>query len=314
MRFTKIIVAVIVVVAVVGFVAWDTNLIPKDSFRTSNNENTPITTDDTKSPSSNQSIESRQMSFEQAKKVSITAPSGNDILEPGKPAVVVFSPVQGAVSYEITITIPAYTDRSRNLVSADKVDTLFKEVTSETTHTIIVPKTIAYQTSENGYNGEKIIVRALDRDGKQLMINGIQQGKAYEIPAVDEKQIKILSLPTQQNLLDADTYVLGKEGGTITLKFGALQLPSVKRKVVFVCPSEVNSIISIDGISCGGPQATPLEFGAEAFTKKMIVKGNPFPGRDTAIALMVSYYDSKGNRISSRGIDDQSWLSVKISK
>lgn len=259
-------------------------------------------------------VQYQQMGIEQGKKLIIATPSGNNILEPGKPLTVVFSPVRGAISYEITITKPAYVDRSRRLIRGDKVDTLFREVTSETTHTIIVPKSNDYETTENGYNGENIVVKALDQSGNQLKVHISQQGKQYEIPAMDQKQIKILSLPTQPNLLDADTYVLGKEGGTVTLKFGALQSPYVKRKITFLCPLEVSQMASIDGVACSGPRPTPLEFGSEAFTKKMIVKANPFPGRDTAVALRVQYYGVNGNEANSQGLDDASWLSIKIKK
>lgn len=256
----------------------------------------------------------QQMGIELGKKLSIVTPSGNNILEPGKPVTVVFSPVSGASSYEITITKPAYVDRSRRLISGDKIDTLFREITSETTHVIIVPKSNDYETTENGYNGENLVVKALDRSGNQLKVSVSQQGKQYEIPAMDQKQIKILTLPTQPNLLDADTYVLEKTGGTVTLKFGALQAPYVKRKLIFLCPLEVSQMASIDGVGCSGPRPTPIEFGSEAFTKKMIVKANPFPGRDTAIALRVQYYDANGNEANPEGLDDDSWLSIKIKK
>jgi hypothetical protein len=158
------------------------------------------------------------------------------------------------------------------------------------------------------------VVKALDRSGNQLKVSVSQQGKQYEIPAMDQKQIKILALPTHPNLLDADTYVVGKEGGIVTLKFGALQSPYVKRKVTFMCPLEASQMASIDGVGCSGPRPTTLEFGSEAFTKKMTVKANPFPGRDTAVALRVQYYDANGVEANPEGLDDDSWLSIKIKK
>ena len=256
----------------------------------------------------------QQMGFESGKKLTIATPSTDNILEPGKPVTVVFSPIEGAVFYEISITKPAYIDKSSRITSGGKTDILLSEVTTETTHVIIVPESKDFETSENSYNGEVLVVKALDKNKNQLKITVTQQGKQYEVPAMDQKQIKILSLPTQPSLLDADRYVLEREGGTIVLKFGALQFPNVSRKLTFVCPSHIPGMLSIDGVACSRLEKVVLEFKSEAFTKNFIVKGNTSSKRDTAAALRVQYYDAKGNEINPQGLDDESWLSIKIKK
>ena len=246
----------------------------------------------------------------------ITAPNEN-ILEPGKPFTVVFASVKNASKYEITITTPARDELGRSI--PDKI--LFKEVTPNTTHTMIVPNSDSLFASEHTYNGEKIIVKALDSQGNVLNLKREYSGRTITAPAISEQQIKILPLPTKPQLLNADKYVLDKEGGTVTLTFGALSAPLKTRKVYLFGDNNLKT--SIDSVSLPEPrfpeqENDSLTFGQEAFTKKFIIGNNPYKERDTALALVVKYYDAAGSELKSESqglkYEPWSWLSIKIKK
>ncbi len=252
----------------------------------------------------------KQMGIAEGKYLAITAPSYSNVLEPGKAVTLVFSPVSGASEYEITITKPSSNDQPLGATSGDQVDTLLRETTADTVHNIIVPQTDAFALNEQTYNGEKLIVRALDKDGFVIKNTITQQGKLYEAPAMDEKQIKILPPPSQPQLLRADTYVLPKEGGTITLTFSNIPPQYTSRKVTFLCTEGKESQVSIDGLTC----SKTLTLGKSSYIKKMIVQANPYKDRDTAVAVRVQYFDVDGHETNPTGLDDESSVSIKIRK
>jgi hypothetical protein len=236
----------------------------------------------------------KERGIEEGTTLSVVAPTHSNILEPGKPVTVLFTPIKTAANYEIIITKPAWEDKRRLLISADKKDTLFKTITTSTKLDIIVPQTDTFYASENAYHGEELWVKALDASGKVLRQERVQ--------------IRILPPPNQPELAKADKYVLGKNGGTITLTLGKLPSKYSKRTISISCPN-MYSIASIDGnSSC----EEPITFGTGAMTKKMIVKPNFFKDRETAFYLRIQYYDLQGKEINSSGIDDESFVSIKL--
>ena len=242
--------------------------------------------------------------------LSIISPTHSDTLEPGKPFTVSFTPVKNADSYEITISAPSYTDRTKNLINSSERAVLLKEKTKNTSHTITVPESPAHYLNETSYNGETLVVRALDKNGNPMnaVSESVFHGKKVtsEKPAVDSKQIKILVSPTDPKLLNADKLVVDRTGGTVTLQFGALPAGLASRKVSVSC---YGPKVTLESIVC--PEGS-FTAGKEAFTKTMTIGPNTFPDRDTSISFRVQYYDAAGKEPNSSGIDDETFLSIKV--
>ncbi|MES2437109.1 MAG: hypothetical protein V4519_03775 [Patescibacteria group bacterium] len=237
----------------------------------------------------------------------IAMPNYDQVLEPGKPFIVVFSPIKGAVKYEISITKPSWVDKNRLLIDPENVTTLLKETTTNTIHTIIVPKTDSMYSSENSYQGEILHVKALDSQGNIVKNKITYGGQSFDAPAQDQQQIEILASPTHPELLKANNYVLEKSGGSITLSFGPLPAKYSKREVSLMCINGSSQSASIDGKNCD----EKITLGTGPYTKKLLIGPNPFKDRETSIAVQVQYFDHSGT-VRSQGVFDDSFISIKL--
>jgi hypothetical protein len=248
---------------------------------------------------------------------SITSPTYDDVLEPGKSFTISYTPIKEAAKYEITITEPLLMTptepyRGGGLVSPDELKILLQATTTDTSHTITVPNSQYPYLTGSSYNGDILIVKALDAKGRVLTatMEYEVEGKTMSVPRplMDQQQIMIIPLPNQPELLDADVRVLNNDGGTITLKFGALPSKYKTREVLLMCYFQEGSV-SIDATTCPDGRFTA---GSDAFTKTLTVKPSITKGSDTSFAIRARYYDPAGKG-DDYGLLD-SWLSIKIRK
>jgi hypothetical protein len=219
------------------------------------------------------------------KPIDIFSPSFSNVLESGKSTSVTFSAIENAVSYESTISHP----NKGVLVS-------LKSVTSNPKLNIVVPQTDATFLGENSYDGyEELSVQAYDKNG-----NLVGSGKT---------QVRILPPPSQPNLLKADKYVVSGDGDEVILTFGILSGQFVKREVDVSCVNTY-TVASMDNEPC----EKKITLGVGPYTKKLSIKKNIFKDRETSIIVGVRYYDFNNQEQNPSDIDDQSFVSIKISK
>lgn len=221
------------------------------------------------------------------KPINILSPTFENVLESGKTTKVIFSPVDNANKYVISITYPD-NKSSSNI-------TLFKTQTSSTNLDIVVPQTKGIYLGENSSNGERLLIQAYDNRDNLITIG--------------ETQIRILPSPNQPSLLKANKYVVSGNGDEVTLTFGILPKQFTKREVDISCVNTY-TLASIDNEPCG----KILTLGAGAYTKKLLIKRSIFQDRETAVIVGVRYYDSNNQEKNPSGIDDESFVSIKLGK
>lgn len=289
---------------------------------TGEQENVSVTNQTTPVSNSTETIQNAQYVREAEAKVTellakdntglvIVAPF-NDILESGRKFTLVFTPVKDAAKYEVIITKPGNVPGRVGLIYSSRPDILLKQIIPSSTYTITVPEGKTIYTSEHSYAGEELIVKALDGNGRVMKISRISpyNGKRYETQAVATRQIKILSAPTDVNFLRSDKYVLGPDGGEITLTFAKLTAPFVSRKVFVGCH---DLDITIDSVSCPKGDYS-FTAGVAAFSKELVVKGNRLKGlRDTAFDVHEQLLDAKTGT-NKGGLDDSFFVSIKLEK
>ena len=282
-------------------------ILPTNSQKNSEVKNTTISqnTDEIKTA---EATAIQMVSWVNGERPLIAAPHDDDILELGKPFTVVFAPVRNAIKYEITITEPTRDEEGK---LTNIVGTLVKEVTTNTTFTIIVP-----DSNNFGPNccTKKIVIKALDALGNVLNFNREYYGRTSTVPAISEEQIRFLPFPSQPKLFNVDKYVID-EDEKVTLTFGALSPPLKTRKVYLLSGPKVK--IGSDLLSNASSSSDGLIFSQEAFTKELIfVKNAYYKGISEEIVLIVKYYDASGNELNSQGTKyaPWSWLSIKVKK